>query len=68
MAIELSVLLCTSLYFSLVPMAGVEPARPKSPPPQDGVSTNFTTSANLNRSLIQKNRLPRKVINQSIEG
>ncbi len=28
-------------------MAGVEPARPKSPPPQDGVSTNFTTSALL---------------------
>ena len=29
----------------LVPMAGFEPARLASPPPQDGVSTNFTTSA-----------------------
>ena len=29
----------------LVPMAGVEPAQLSPPPPQDGVSTNFTTSA-----------------------
>ena len=29
----------------MVPMAGVEPARVTPPPPQDGVSTNFTTSA-----------------------
>ena len=31
----------------LVPMAGFEPARLASPPPQDGVSTNFTTSAKI---------------------
>jgi hypothetical protein len=29
----------------LVPMVGFEPTRLSSPPPQDGVSTNFTTSA-----------------------
>lgn len=29
----------------LVPMAGVEPARVSSLPPQDSVSTNSTTSA-----------------------
>ena len=29
-----------------MPMAGFEPARISSPPPQDGVSANFTTSAN----------------------
>ena len=29
----------------MVPMTGVEPALPKKPPPQGGVSTNFTTSA-----------------------
>lgn len=39
------VLLRTSLFLYLVPMAGFEPARLASPPPQDGVSTNFTTSA-----------------------
>ena len=43
----LSGLLRTSLYLCLVPMAGLEPARLASPPPQDGVSTNFTTSAFL---------------------
>ena len=30
----------------LVPKAGLEPAQPKLPPPQDGVSTNSTTWAN----------------------
>ena len=30
---------------NLVPTAGVEPAQPKPPPPQGGVSTSFTTSA-----------------------
>ncbi len=49
-SIELSVFLWTSLYFRLVPMAGLEPARLASPPPQDGVSTNFTTSA-ITKSL-----------------
>jgi hypothetical protein len=39
------VLSCISLDAYLVPMAGFEPARLASPPPQDGVSTNFTTSA-----------------------
>ncbi len=34
-------------FFILVPMAGLEPARLASPPPQDGVSTNSTTSAIL---------------------
>ena len=29
----------------MVPKAGLEPARASSPPPQDGVSTNSTTSA-----------------------
>ena len=29
----------------LVPMVGFEPTRLASPPPQDGVSTNSTTSA-----------------------
>ncbi len=38
--------------YQLVPMAGLEPARPKSPPPQDGVSTNFTTSAYLLYSTV----------------
>ena len=36
-------LLSVSMY--LVPKAGLEPARLASPPPQDGVSTNSTTSA-----------------------
>ncbi len=38
----------------MVPKAGFEPARPKSLPPQDSVSTNFTTSANhvFNLSLL----------------
>jgi hypothetical protein len=31
----------------LVPMAGLEPARLAPLPPQDSVSTNFTTSAKL---------------------
>ena len=31
----------------LVPTARLELAQPKPPPPQDGVSTNFTTSAFL---------------------
>ena len=31
----------------MVPKAGLEPARLTPPPPQDGVSTNSTTSANL---------------------
>ena len=40
----------------LVPMAGLEPARLASPPPQDGVSTNSTTSAILfNPIVIQIN-------------
>ncbi len=38
-------LLCILLDAYLVPTTGLEPAQPKSPPPQDGVSTNFTTSA-----------------------
>ena len=33
----------------VVPMAGLEPARLAPPPPQDGVSTNSTTSAHLQR-------------------
>ena len=31
----------------MVPMAGLEPARLAPLPPQDSVSTNSTTSANL---------------------
>ena len=44
----LSLSACGLLDYSspeLVPTAGLEPARLASPPPQDGVSTNFTTSA-----------------------
>jgi len=36
-----------SLKSQMVPMARLELARPKPPPPQDGVSTNSTTSAKL---------------------
>ena len=32
-------------YFNMVPWAGLEPAQPKPLPPQDSVSTNFTTRA-----------------------
>ena len=32
-------------HADLVPKAGLEPARLAPPPPQDGVSTNSTTSA-----------------------
>ncbi len=35
----------------MVPMAGLEPAQLAPPPPQDGVSTNFTTSACMFFSL-----------------
>ena len=31
----------------MVPKAGVEPARPKAQPPQDCVSANSTTSAQM---------------------
>ena len=31
----------------MMPMAGVEPAQLAPPPPQDGVSTNSTTSASI---------------------
>ena len=31
----------------MVPTAGLEPARVSPPPPQDGVSTNSTTSARV---------------------
>jgi hypothetical protein len=34
-----------SLLMIMVPTAGLEPARVSPPPPQDGVSTNSTTSA-----------------------
>ncbi len=33
--------------YKMVPMTGLEPARLASLPPQDSVSTNFTTSADL---------------------
>ena len=32
-------------FISLVPSTGFEPARLATPPPQDGVSTNFTNWA-----------------------
>jgi hypothetical protein len=32
----------------MVPRAGLEPAHPKAPPPEDGVSANSTTWAHLN--------------------
>ena len=34
-----------SLLYFMVPKTGFEPAREVPPPPQDGVSTNSTTSA-----------------------
>ena len=37
----------TSLPFYMVPETGLEPARIAPPPPQGGVSTNFTTPAGL---------------------
>ena len=37
-----------AVLFILVPKAGLEPARSYAPPPQDGVSTNSTTSAEDN--------------------
>ncbi len=43
--LRVCVLIYISLNALLVPMAGFEPAQLSSPPPQDGVSTNFTTSA-----------------------
>ena len=43
----LSGLLWTSLDAELVPTMRLELIRPKSLPPQDSVSTNFTTSAIL---------------------
>jgi hypothetical protein len=42
---EFTQLLCTGLDYSVVPMAGLEPARLTPLPPQDSVSTNSTTSA-----------------------
>ncbi len=33
------------LFLLLVPKRGLEPLRPKALPPQDSVSTSFTTSA-----------------------
>ena len=35
----------------MVPTGGVEPPQLTLPPPQDGVSTNFTTSANVLQAL-----------------
>lgn len=39
--------------FDLVPTTGFEPARLLAPPPQDGMSTNFTTWA-LTETKIQE--------------
>ena len=36
-----------SIWFNMVPKAGLEPARVSPLPPQDSVSTNSTTSARL---------------------
>lgn len=44
----------------MVPKAGLEPARLTPPPPQDGVSTNSTTSAILLLALTTLNALPRR--------
>ncbi len=37
--------ICNDLAFKKVPTTGFEPARLLAPPPQDGMSTNFTTWA-----------------------
>lgn len=36
----------------MVPMAGLEPAQLSPLPPQDSVSTNSTTSAKVNKTLV----------------
>jgi hypothetical protein len=41
----------------MVPMAGLEPARLAPLPPQDSVSTNSTTSANLMNYVDARNLL-----------
>ena len=33
----------------MVRSTGLEPVLPKAPPPQDGMSTNFTTTAQNNK-------------------
>jgi hypothetical protein len=50
--LQVFILLWFSSNPQLVPMVGFEPTRLASPPPQDGVSTNFTTSANI--SILKK--------------
>ncbi len=37
--------------FTIMPKAGLEPARLAAPPPQDGVSANSTTSAKATFSI-----------------
>ena len=42
----------------MVPTGGVEPPQLTLPPPQDGVSTNFTTSANVLQALSNTSLAP----------
>ena len=47
----------------IMPKGGLEPPRVSSPPPQDGVSTNSTTSAYLNLyHPIYSNRIMRRSV------
>ena len=51
-----------SLNFLIVPTTGFEPAHLLAPPPQDGVSTNFTTWAyDYKYNSIQLNQLEMKL-------
>jgi hypothetical protein len=47
-----------------VRMGGLEPPRPKAPPPQGGVSTNSTTSAFLSFRLFVKHMIYLRSINR----
>lgn len=42
-------------------MAGVEPTHPKALPPEDSVSTSFTTWADKTAKLIILKKLKRKI-------
>ncbi len=42
----------------MVPKRGLEPRRPKALPPQDSVSTSFTTSARSSSALFRLRIVP----------
>ncbi len=49
-----------SLASIFVPTTGFEPARLLAPPPQDGMSTNFTTCADFFTNIMELSFLKRK--------